>query len=156
MSSRSGDSGEGIVGSERAINQENEAERNERIRNLFDSFDTSKTGYLDHKEIEAGLHKRSIPFQKKYALELLTVCDANHDGRIDFPEFQRYMDAKELELYKLFQSIDVSRDGALEPEELRVALESSGFYSSFLSTSCSLQLPNRCTCMKVCFLCRRM
>jgi solute carrier family 25 phosphate transporter 23/24/25/41 len=105
---------------------ESEEEREVRIRGLFDSFDSSKVGYLESAQIESGLQSLSFPFQKKYAVEMVEACDANHDGRIDYPEFRRYMDAKELELLKLFEAIDVSQDGALQPEELYQALQNSG------------------------------
>lgn len=110
---------------------ESEEERELRIRNLFDSFDISKLGYLESQQIEAGL----FPYQKKYVEELVGAVDVNHDGHIDFAEFRRYMDMKEVELYKLFQSIDASHDGALQPEELRVALESAGV-DDFLQQNC--------------------
>lgn len=108
---------------------ESEEERERRIRALFESFDDTKCGYLESKQIESGLHSLSFPFQKKYAVELVEACDANHDGRIDFPEFRRYMDTKEAELFSLFEAIDVSHDGALQPEELQTALLNSGYNS---------------------------
>ncbi|KAG0561549.1 hypothetical protein KC19_9G072400 [Ceratodon purpureus] len=105
---------------------ESEEEREGRIRALFESFDNNKCGYLESQQIENGLQSLSFPFQKKYAVELVEACDANHDGRIDLAEFRRYMDVKEAELFKLFEAIDVSRDGVLQPEELHLALENSG------------------------------
>ena len=105
---------------------ESEEEREVRIRTLFESFDDKKCGYLESNQIESGLQSLSFPFQKRYAVELVEACDANHDGRIDFAEFRRYMDDKEAELFKLFEAIDVSRDGALQPEELQLALRNSG------------------------------
>jgi solute carrier family 25 phosphate transporter 23/24/25/41 len=68
-------------------------------------------------------------------LELLDLCDSNRDGRIDLSDFRRYVDTKERELYVLFQSIDVSRDGVIEAEEMRIALSSSGKSSSLHSSS---------------------
>lgn len=117
---RSGTSRDGVFA------LEGEEERERRIRALFESFDDTNRGYLESQQIESGLQSLSFPFQKKYAVELVEACDANHDGRIDFAEFRRYMDAKETELYKLFEAIDVSHDGALQPEELRLALRNSG------------------------------
>ncbi|KAL9993020.1 putative EF-hand domain-containing protein [Helianthus debilis subsp. tardiflorus] len=62
----------------------------------------------------------------KYAEELLRVCDANSDGRVDYEEFRKYMDDKELELYRIFQDIDVVKDGGIERRELHDALVKSG------------------------------
>ena len=112
--------------------EETEEERDVRIRNLFDAFDSQRTGYVDGKQIESGLRSLRFPVQEQYARDLLEACDSNHDGRIDYSEFRRYMDAKELELYKVFQAIDSSRDGSLQPEELRIALNRAGFCLFFL------------------------
>jgi solute carrier family 25 phosphate transporter 23/24/25/41 len=105
---------------------ESEEEREARVRRMFAVLDQRQAGYLDHEQIEAGLAAMSFPGRRKYALELLDVCDSNRDGRIDLSDFRRYVDAKERELYVLFQSIDVSRDGVIEAEEMRIALSSSG------------------------------
>lgn len=106
--------------------RENKEERELRIRSLFNYFDTSNAGFLDSASIEAGLNSLQIPADYKYAKELLNVCDANHDGRVDFPEFKRYMDDKELELYRIFQAIDIEHNGCILPEELFDALLQAG------------------------------
>ncbi|KAH9538295.1 hypothetical protein CY35_16G099400 [Sphagnum magellanicum] len=105
---------------------ESEEEREKRVRRMFSLLDQRQTGYLDHEQIEAGLGALSLPARRTYALELFDVCDSNHDGRIDLAEFRRYVDAKERELYSLFKSIDVSHDGVIEPEEMRIALSTAG------------------------------
>ncbi|CAN1133358.1 Calcium-dependent mitochondrial ATP-magnesium/phosphate carrier protein 2 [Linum perenne] len=70
--------------------------------------------------------ERDIPAEYKYAKDLLKVCDANRDGRVDYQEFKRYMDDKELELYRIFQAIDVEHNGCILPEELWDALVKAG------------------------------
>jgi solute carrier family 25 phosphate transporter 23/24/25/41 len=105
---------------------ESEEEREKRVRRMFSLLDQRQAGYLDREQIEAGLGALSLPARRKYALELFDVCDSNRDGRIDLPEFRRYVDAKERELYSLFKSIDVSHDGVIEPEEMRIALSTAG------------------------------
>ncbi|CAH1437659.1 unnamed protein product [Lactuca virosa] len=67
-----------------------------------------------------------IPTDYKYVKELLRVCDVNRDGRVDYQEFRRYMDDNELELYRIFQAIDVEHDGCILPEELYDALVKAG------------------------------
>ncbi|KAK9669814.1 hypothetical protein RND81_13G156100 [Saponaria officinalis] len=106
--------------------QETEEERELRIRSLFNFFDKSNTGYLDYAEIEAGLTALHIPSDYKYARDLLRVCDADQDGRVNYEEFRRYMDDKELELYRIFQTIDVEHNGCILPEELYDALVKAG------------------------------
>lgn len=106
--------------------QETKDERELRIRCLFNFFDKSSTGFLDNAQIETGLTALHIPSDYKYARDLLHVCDANKDGRVDYEEFRRYMDDKELELYRIFQTIDVEHNGCILPEELYDALVKAG------------------------------
>ncbi|XAR50411.1 hypothetical protein NMG60_11004728 [Bertholletia excelsa] len=106
--------------------QETKEERDVRIRSLFEFFDASDVGYLDYGQIEAGLSAMQIPKEYKYANDLLRVCDRNKDGRVDYQEFRRYMDDKELELYRIFQAIDVKHNGCILPEELWDALVKAG------------------------------
>ncbi|KNA10258.1 hypothetical protein SOVF_144840 [Spinacia oleracea] len=106
--------------------QETKDERELRIRSLFNFFDKASTGFLDNGQIETGLSALQIPSDYKYARDLLHVCDANKDGRVDYEEFRRYMDDKELELYRIFQTIDVEHNGCILPEELYDALLKAG------------------------------
>lgn len=106
--------------------RETKEEREIRIRRLFEFFDNSKLGFLDDTQIEKGLSSLRIPPKYKYAKDFLKVCDANRDGRVDYEEFRRYMDAKELELYIIFQAIDVERNGDICLEELSEALVKAG------------------------------
>lgn len=118
---------------------ESKEEREVRIRSLFNFFDVGNVGYLSYVEIEAGLSSLQIPPEYKYAKELLNVCDANHDGRVDIQEFKRYMDDKELELYQIFQAIDVEHNGCILPEELWEALVKAGiqlFYFYLIALEC--------------------
>ncbi|KAF4347497.1 hypothetical protein G4B88_029713, partial [Cannabis sativa] len=96
------------------------------IRSLFNFFDTADGGYLEYSQIESGLSSLQIPPQYKYAKDLLNVCDSNQDGRVDYHEFKRYMDDKELQLYLIFQSIDIEHNGSISPEELWDALLAAG------------------------------
>ena len=111
--------------------RETREEREVRLRSLFNFFDAANLGYLDYPQIEAGLSALQIPPQYKYAKDLFKVCDANRDGRVDYAEFRRYMDAKELELYLIFQAIDVEHNGCILPEELWDALVKAGTTSHF-------------------------
>lgn len=106
--------------------RETKEERDLRIRSLFNFFDVANIGYLDYAQIEAGLSALQVPAEYKYAKDLFKVCDSNRDGRVDYQEFRRYMDAKELELYRIFQSIDVEHNGCILPEELLDALIKAG------------------------------
>lgn len=116
--------------------RETKEERDLRIRSLFNFFDATDEGYLDYPHIEAGLSALQIPPEYKYAKELFKVCDADKDGRIDYQDFRRYMDDKELELYRIFQAIDVEHNGCILPEELWDALVKAGILlASLMSLS---------------------
>ncbi|KAF2311600.1 hypothetical protein GH714_025180 [Hevea brasiliensis] len=78
------------------------------------------------KPDRGGLSALQIPAEYKYANDLLKVCDANRDGRVDYQDFRRYMDDKELDLYRIFQAIDVEHNGCILPEELWDALVKAG------------------------------
>lgn len=106
--------------------RETREERDLRIRSLFSFFDSENAGYLDCAQIEKGLVALQIPSGYKYAKELFRVCDANRDGRVDYHEFRRYMDDKELELYRIFQAIDVEHNGCISPEGLWDSLVKAG------------------------------
>ncbi|KAL2643146.1 hypothetical protein R1flu_010733 [Riccia fluitans] len=106
--------------------QETREQRELRIRQLFERFDTAKTGYLDHGVIEDGFQSFGIRAHHKHAADLLRVCDSNRDGKVDFGEFRKYMDDKELELYQMFRDIDANFNGVLQHEELRDALNRVG------------------------------
>ena len=112
--------------------RESKEERDVRIRSLFNFFDLANLGYLDYSQIEAGLSALQIPPEYKYAKDLLKVCDSNSDGRVEYQEFRRYMDDKELELYRIFQAIDVKHNGCILPEELLDALLKAGTFFSLL------------------------
>ncbi|RCV04980.1 hypothetical protein SETIT_1G044800v2 [Setaria italica] len=117
--------------------RETEAEREARIRAVFASFDAAGRGHLDHAQIVAGLAALRVPAVPEgdagsgagledYARALLRACDRDRDGRVGYDDFRRYMDDKELELYRIFQAIDVEHNGCILPEELWHALVKAG------------------------------
>ncbi|KAE9599596.1 putative mitochondrial carrier protein [Lupinus albus] len=106
--------------------QETREAREMRIQILFGFFDKENCGYLDYAHIEAGLLALQIPTEYKYAKDLFNACDTNNDGHVDYQEFKRYMDNKEIELYRIFQAIDVEHNGCILPEELWEALVRAG------------------------------
>ncbi|KAG8082340.1 hypothetical protein GUJ93_ZPchr0014g46691 [Zizania palustris] len=86
--------------------RETEAEWEARIRGMFRFFDASGRGHLDHEQIEADLSALHLPpegggWKGDYARELLRACDRDRDGRVGYDDFRKYMDDKELELYRI-------------------------------------------------------
>ena len=115
---------------------ETEAEREARIRTVFASFDAAGRGHLDHAQIVALLAALRVPAGvegtgagvEDYARALIRACDRDRDGRVGYDDFRRYMDDKELELYRIFQAIDVEHNGCILPEELWDALVKAGMF----------------------------
>lgn len=131
--------------------RESKEERDSRIKSLFNFFDSANVGYLDYSQIEKGLSALQIPAEYKYAKELLWVCDKNRDGRVDYQEFRKYMDDKELEIYKIFQAIDVEHNGCILPEELWDALVKAGIFTllSFFPKSWAIDKFHFSNCYKL-------
>jgi len=102
-------------------------ERDKRIRNLFESLDRNRKGYLDSDCILKGFQQMThLPARTKYARDLLEKCDTSQDGVIDYDEFKIYVEEREKELWAMFEEIDKSGDGRLQPEELEHALQRAG------------------------------
>ncbi|GJY37835.1 calcium-binding mitochondrial carrier protein SCaMC-1-like protein [Tanacetum coccineum] len=106
-------------------------EEKARRRGKVYNWESATYGYIDSKEIKRGLSALQLPADYKYAKEMLRVCHCNKDGRVEYYEFKRYMDDKKLELYWIFQDIDVHHNGLILLEELYDALLKAGI------TSCS-------------------
>lgn len=106
---------------------ETPSERDFRIRELFNTLDRKKTGFLDSQAIQRGFTAMThLPARTKYANELLSRCDTSHDGLVDFDEFKAYVTDKENELWKLFKKLDRSGEGQLDPTDLQIALKRAG------------------------------
>ncbi|KAL0089702.1 mitochondrial carrier domain-containing protein [Phycomyces blakesleeanus] len=103
------------------------AERENRVKNLFDSLDTNNTGYLDADAIIRGFLKLThLPTHTSYATDLLAKCNTSRDGLIDYEEFRAYVLEKERELWALFSEINKSNDHRLRAGDLKSALKAAG------------------------------
>lgn len=106
---------------------ETPSERDDRIRELFNTLDREHRGLLDSKAIQRGFTAMThLPARTKYANELLSRCDTSHDGLVDFEEFKTYVNDKENELWQLFKKLDRSGEGQLDPTDLQMALRRAG------------------------------
>jgi len=115
---------------------ESAPQREARIRALFGFFDAQGRGYLDHALIERGLAALGMPSESDYARDLLGACGADKDGRVEYGKFKRYMEEKEVELYRIFQAIDVEHSGCISPEELWHALVRAGAQYTLNAHTC--------------------
>lgn len=139
---------------------ETPAERERRIRELFDILDRQRQGHLDREAIRKGFTQMThLPARNKYVNELLERCDTSHDGLVDFDEFQTYVTDKERELWHLFQKIDQNGDGQLLPSDLEAALKDAGIEISqdeFLDFMQLMDLGIECNLCTPRFACRML
>jgi Ca2+-binding EF-hand superfamily protein len=101
------------------------------LEELFDHWDTDKTGAIDFKELKQGM----LPFNPSLTDEELQVLfqqiDVDHSGDISIEELKtaclanHAMLTREEVLYKLFREIDVDGSGTLTVDEIQSALATS-------------------------------
>lgn len=109
-----------------------------RVRALFDAIDVDGTGIdvgklevyfqelakRDGVRVTADCHlgwRGRNDGAERLSRDLLADCKAK-DGKLDYETFEQFVLQRELELWGLFQTLDVSGDGRLDREELRSAL----------------------------------
>ncbi|KAI8373663.1 mitochondrial carrier domain-containing protein [Blakeslea trispora] len=118
-----------LPGSPHPYFDEKAAEREARIKSLFESLDLKGRGYLDAEAILGGFLKLThLPAHTRYATDLLAICDTAQDGIIDYQEFRTYVLEKEKELWRLFSEINKSGDHRIHPSELESALKNAGIH----------------------------
>lgn len=93
-------------------------------------------------------YEKAESIRAMYDDELLVRCRGSKDRsgtqRVKWDEFKEYAQAKEVELWLVFQELDLDRNGQLDADELHFALYRSGIqvspeafseFMSFLATS---------------------
>ncbi|KXT16547.1 hypothetical protein AC579_6278 [Pseudocercospora musae] len=107
---------------------ESQAQREARLRSLWEKLDTKRKGNLDYEALKRGLVLMNHPLKDADGLikDMLTSCDIDHDGKISYDEFTRFCTRTEKELWKLFKSIDRDNSGNLDKSELSAACERAG------------------------------
>ncbi|GAB7338734.1 hypothetical protein MBLNU457_5448t1 [Dothideomycetes sp. NU457] len=110
------------------MDQESEEQREKRTRALWDKFDTKDQESLDLSALKKGLKKLDHPLQNADNLieEVIKAADVNHDGRIRYDEFRKFVHNTESHLWSLFQNIDRDHDGKLDKNELGAAFTRAG------------------------------
>ncbi|XP_062565788.1 rhomboid-related protein 2 isoform X1 [Armigeres subalbatus] len=76
-----------IIPLQRMTTREEATER-QRIRDIFDKYDRSKTGLLSIQELKRMINSRRCPdLPKGFVKNLMKNADQNNDGHLDFDEF---------------------------------------------------------------------
>ena len=62
----------------------------ERLKNLFQNFDTDKAGELDAKQFRAMLESMDLMLTPAEILSIMAIADYNSNGLISFEEFSKF------------------------------------------------------------------
>lgn len=58
--------------------------------------------------------------------DILTAVDTSKDGLIQYSEFKNFFEGADRELWRIFHSVDLDKNGKIDKGELRVALTRAG------------------------------
>eukprot|EP00760_Papus_ankaliazontas_P015386 PhM_4_TR16495/c0_g2_i1/m.21365 len=95
---------------------------------IFSSVDTNHNGRLDAGELQRALSSR-WPFRVETAQKLVRMFDRTGNGTIEFDEFRGLFNWVST-MYSAFQQVDTSRNGLLDGQEVRRALQQTGYQLS--------------------------
>jgi solute carrier family 25 (mitochondrial phosphate transporter), member 23/24/25/41 len=58
--------------------------------------------------------------------DILEAVDTSKDGLIQYSEFKSFIESADRELWRIFTSVDLDRNGKIDKQELQVALGRAG------------------------------
>ncbi|KAK9847953.1 hypothetical protein WJX84_002394 [Apatococcus fuscideae] len=90
----------------------------EKLRELFDELDQHSHGRLSIADFRAGLSRMGLPCSEDYLQEMMTQYDEDHDGTVDFDEFQRYVHHRRKSMRAAFEEMDFHHTGTIDQEDL--------------------------------------
>ena len=101
------------------------------IAKIFEELDTDRSGEIDEDEIRAGLKKLGLPSGDDYVADLLSGgYDLDQSKTISKQEFISYVQSKEKEMLKVFQSMDVDKSGSITSKEILKVMGRMGISAS--------------------------
>ncbi|CAZ85743.1 unnamed protein product [Tuber melanosporum] len=108
--------------------RESQKARDERLLKLFKSLDTRSEGHLDLEGLRRGLKRINHPLKDAEHLlhDILEAVDTSKDGLIQYSEFKHFFESADRELWHIFTSVDLDRNGNIDKAELRIALSRAG------------------------------
>lgn len=58
--------------------------------------------------------------------DILEAVDTSKDGLIQYSEFKHFFESADRELWRIFTSVDLDKNGKIDKAELRIALSRAG------------------------------
>ncbi|MED6288388.1 hypothetical protein CHARACLAT_026037 [Characodon lateralis] len=93
---------------------------------LFAKLDTNKDGKVDVSELRAGLAAMGIQTGNAAAQKIVSSGDRDHDDRLDFKEFTKYLKDHEKKLRLTFKNLDKNKDGQIDYMEIKQSFADLG------------------------------
>lgn len=62
-------------------------------------------------DLQKALSKLGLPCGKDYMKSLMKQYDQNHNGRVEFEEFQQYVETRQKDMEKAFDKLDADTEG---------------------------------------------
>lgn len=109
-----------------AFDSETHDERQERYHALFVALDVNKDGTICVDDLSEAFRAMDMQTRPHEAQQLLTMSDANQDGRLDFREFVQYLTEREQKLQLEFRFVDGNKDGVLDVDDIVQAFQRLG------------------------------
>jgi len=73
--------------------ENNNKERHAELKKVFDQFDTNKNGFISKEELVTAFSKSGEKVSDTEITEMLARVDTDKDGRVNFVEFCKMMNA---------------------------------------------------------------
>ncbi|KAK9795508.1 hypothetical protein WJX73_001295 [Symbiochloris irregularis] len=100
--------------------------RQDDLKQLFDRIDVDGNGQLDRSELQSALSELGLPCSSDYLGEMLEQYDENHDGAVDFTEFEHYVAKRRGTMERAFDKMDKDKSGTISETELLEVLKHAG------------------------------
>ncbi|KAK9838222.1 hypothetical protein WJX84_010632 [Apatococcus fuscideae] len=98
----------------------------EKLRELFDELDQHDNGRLSIADFRAGLARMGLPCSEDYLREMMNQYDEDHDGTVDFMEFQHYVHHRRRNMRAAFEEMDFHHTGTIDADDLLEDLKKAG------------------------------